>query len=225
MGIKKTIPFLSVFLIFFIGVFISYRLLDLPKKLKIFNPSDVSPELVDSSIRTIPRNHHIADFELINQDGKIISQKDFTGKIYVAEFFFTTCRTICPKMNSLLQKVNEKFKEDDRVMFLSHTVMPERDSVPVLADYAKRFGADSKKWMFVTGEKKKIYELARKSYFAVKLEENFIKGGLPGDEKDFIHTENFVLVDKNKRIRGFYDGTSEKDIDRLIQEIQILLLE
>jgi len=179
--------------------------------------------MVDSSLRNINRNHRISDFELINQDGRIVTQKDFEGKIYVADFFFTTCPSICPKMSAQMQRVYEKFIDNEEVMILSHTVMPETDSVPVLAEYAKRFDVNSKKWLFVTGKKKKIYELARKSYFAVQNEESAPDESHAGDEHDFIHTENFILVDKNKRIRGFYDGTSPDDVDRLIEDIEIVL--
>ena len=202
-------------LIFFIAIAIAYQLVKPPVKLKIYNPADINPELVDTSVQDVGRKHRIADFELINQDGKIVTQKDFEGVIYVADFFFTTCRSICPKMSTQMQRVYEEFKDNEHIMLLSHTVYPEIDSVPVLAEYAKKYNANSKKWMLVTGDKKHIYELARKSYFAITTEGS-------GDEDDFIHTENFILIDKKKRIRGFYDGTSPEDVDRLIEEIKIL---
>ena len=202
-------------MIFFIAIAVAYQFLKPPVTLKIYNPADINLELVDSSVQDVSRMHRIADFELINQDGKIVTQKDFEGVIYVADFFFTTCRSICPKMSTQMQRVFEEFKDNEQIMMLSHTVYPEVDSVPVLAEYAKKYNADSKKWMLVTGDKKHIYELARKSYFAVTTEGS-------GDEDDFIHTENFILIDKEKRIRGFYDGTSPKDVDRLIEEIKIL---
>ena len=202
-------------MIFFIAIAVAYQFLKPPVTLKIYNPADINPELVDSSVQDVSRMHRIADFELINQDGKIVTQKDFEGVIYVADFFFTTCRSICPKMSTQMQRVYEEFKDNEQIMLLSHTVYPEVDSVPVLAKYAKKYNADPKKWMLVTGDKKHIYELARKSYFAVTTEGS-------GDEDDFIHTENFILIDKEKRIRGFYDGTSPEDVDRLIEEIKIL---
>ena len=205
----------SFLLIFFIAIAVAYQFLKPPVTLKIYNPADINPELVDSSVQDVSRMHRIADFELINQDGKIVTQKDFEGVIYVADFFFTTCRSICPKMSTQMQRVYEEFKDNEQIMLLSHTVYPEVDSVSVLAEYAKKYNADPKKWMLVTGDKKHIYELARKSYFAVTTEGS-------GDEDDFIHTENFILIDKEKRIRGFYDGTSPKDVDRLIEEIKIL---
>lgn len=212
-----------LFLIFTAGVLLSNHFLKGSRKLKIYNPIDVDPALVDSALLSINKHHRISDFELINQDGNAVSQKNFEGKIYVADFFFTTCSSICPRMSSQLHRVSEKFSDEPDVMILSHTVMPEVDSVYVLAEYAKHYHADSEKWMFVTGEKKKIYELARKSYLAVK--DINLASDQNGDEHDFIHTENFILVDKNKRIRGFYDGTSMDDVNRLIEEMEILLRE
>lgn len=222
---RKFAPIIIVLLFFTAGIVISNYLFTSTEKLKIFNPADINPSLVDPSLRTTAKYHRVADFKLINQDGRVISQKDFEGKIYVADFFFTTCPSICPRMSSQMQRVYDKFSDDESVMLLSHTVMPEVDSVPVLLDYAKRYHARSDKWMFVTGEKKKIYELARKSYFAVTEENAPAITGQAGDEHDFIHTENFILVDKNKRLRGFYDGTSMEEVDRLMEEIEILLEE
>ena len=180
-------------LIFFIAIALAYQLLKPPVKLKIHSPADLKPELVDSSVQNAGKKHRIAGFELINQDGDTVTQKRFENVIYVADFFFTTCRSICPKMSTQMQRVYEEFKDDDQIMLLSHTVFPEIDSVPVLAEYAKKYNAGSDKWMLVTGDKKHIYELARKSYFAVTTEG-------AGGEDDFIHTENFILIDKEKRI-------------------------
>jgi protein SCO1/2 len=140
------------------------------------------------------------------------------GRIVVADFFFTTCPTICPKMSVQMARVQEAFKDEDRLLLLSHSVTPELDSVPVLAEYAERHGADPARWRFLTGDRKQIYDLARKSYFAV-LDEG------DGGPDDFVHTENFVLVDGKGRLRGFYDGTSPKDVDRLIADIPKLLAE
>lgn len=220
----KVAPVLIVLLIVAIGTFISSHLIRSSAKLKIFNPSEVSPLLVDSSLREVNRFHRISDFELINQEGKKVTQKDYEGKIYVADFFFTTCPSICPKMSGQLHRVYMRYANNDEVMLLSHTVMPETDSVPVLHEYAKKYKADPKKWIFATGDKKQIYALARRSYFAVKetIPEEIAN---EGDEHDFIHTENFILIDKNKRIRGYYDGTSEKEVDRLMDEMEVLLRE
>lgn len=209
---------ISVIIIFGAGIIYSAYFIESQRKLKIYNPADLNPSLVDSLLRSIRANHRISDFELVNQKGDTITQKNFEGKIYVADFFFTTCPSICPKMANQMKRVYDAYFNNDLVLFLSHTVMPETDSVSVLAEYAGKLNARADKWFFVTGDKKVIYELARKSYFAVTDEGT-------GDEHDFIHTENFILIDKNKRIRGFYDGTSEDDVDRLIEEMEILLVE
>ena len=183
--------------------------------LAIYQPADVERELVDSTIQHIKKYHTIADFSLINQNGKTITQEDYKGKIYVADFFFTTCQTICPIMTDNMVVVQERLKNDQEIMLLSHSVTPVIDSVPQLKKYALEKGVDDSKWNLVTGDKKQIYQLARKSYLAVKTDGN-------GDEYDMIHTENFILIDKKKRIRGFYDGTDSEEIERLLDDIEIL---
>ncbi|AMC11123.1 photosynthetic protein synthase II [Lutibacter profundi] len=213
---KKSIPvlvimaFLSVVMIYLI-----YSLLTPEKKLPIYNPADVNPKLVDESMIHIRRNHKVANFKLINQNGDTITQEDYKDKIYVADFFFTRCQTICPIMTNNIGKLQEVFKNDNDIKFLSLSVTPEMDSIPILREYANRKGVIDAKWNITTGDKKHIYELARKSYFAV-LDEG------DGGVQDFIHTENFILVDKKKQIRGFYDGTDSKDMQRLIADIKIL---
>lgn len=209
----------SVLLVLSIGIYLGYRMFDKPPRLKVFNPTDVNAKLVSPDVRSVYANHKIRDFKLVNHLGDTITEKQFEGKIYVADFFFTTCPSICPKMSTQMTRVQEEFKDDDKIMMLSHTVFPETDSVPVLAAYADVYGVNPERWMLATGDKKEIYDLARKSYFAI------VDEGGNGDESDFIHTENFVLVDPNKRIRGYYDGTSPEDVDRLIKEIKILRLE
>lgn len=186
------------------------------KQLPIFNPADVNPELVDSTVQHIGKYHTIADFSFTNQNGKTITQKDYEGKIYVADFFFTTCQTICPIMTTNMTEVQKAFSKNPKVMILSHTVTPEIDSVPVLKQYALKQGVDDNKWNMVTGDKKDIYYIARKSYLAVKT-------GKPEEMYDMVHTENFVLVDTKKRVRGFYDGTKKEDVQRLIEDINWLL--
>ena len=187
-----------------------------PKKmLPIYNPGDVNPELVDSTVQFVKRNHTIADFSFTNQNGKTVTQKDYEGKIYVADFFFTTCGSICPKMTANLVDVQKAILNNPKVMLLSHTVTPEIDSVPVLKKYALEKGVVDSKWNLVTGDKKEIYTMARKSYLAVKL-------GKPDELYDMVHTENFVLVDTKRRVRGFYDGTKKEDIQRLIADINWL---
>ncbi|MFD0761932.1 SCO family protein [Lutibacter aestuarii] len=213
---KKSFPTLVIMGLFsVIMIYAIYTLLTPEKKLPIYNPADVNPKLVDESLLHIRRNHKVLDFKLINQNGDTITQEDYKNKIYVADFFFTRCMTICPVMTNNMGKLQEVFKEDDDIKFLSHSVTPVMDSVPILKEYAIKKGVIDSKWNITTGTKKHIYELARKSYFAV-LDEG--DGGL----QDFIHTENFVLVDKKRQIRGYYDGTDLDDIQRLIADIKIL---
>lgn len=192
-----------------------YFVLKPVKTLPIYNPSMVNPEMVDSTVQYISKYHTVADFSFINQNGKTITQKDYEGKIYVADFFFTTCGSICPKMTSNLVEVQKAIAANPKVLLLSHTVFPETDNVAVLKAYAIKNGVDDSKWNLVTGDKKAIYTMARKSYLAVKL-------GKPSELYDMVHTENFVLVDTKRRVRGFYDGTNKEDIKRLIEDINWL---
>jgi protein SCO1/2 len=213
---KKSIPtfiFLALFSVVVIPVF--YQLLKVDEKLKIYNPADVNPRLVDFSMKHITKDHTIADFELTNQNGQKITNKNYKDKIYVADFFFTRCQTICINMAYNMGELQNLYKKDTDIMFLSHSVTPEIDSVTVLKEYADRKGVIDGKWNITTGAKRHIYELARKSYFAV-LDEG------TGDENDFIHTEQFVLVDKEKRIRGYYDGTKKEDMEKLKKDIVLL---
>jgi len=213
---KKSIPtfiFLALFSVVVIPVF--YQLLKVDEKLKIYNPADVNPRLVDFSMKHITKDHTIADFELTNQNGQKITNKNYKDKIYVADFFFTRCQTICINMAYNMGELQNLYKKDTEIMFLSHSVTPEIDSVTVLKEYADRKGVIDGKWNITTGAKTHIYELARKSYFAV-LDEG------TGDENDFIHTEQFVLVDKEKRIRGYYDGTEKEDMEKLKKDIVLL---
>ena len=207
---------LALFSVLIIGLF--YTALKPKKSLPIFNPADVNPELVDSTVQYIRKYHKIPAFSFVNQNGKIITDKTYAGKIYVADFFFTTCGSICPKMTNNMALVQQAYLTESRVMFLSHTVFPEIDSVAVLKRYAQEKGVNDRKWNLVTGDKKEIYSLARKAYLAVKL-------GKPSELYDMVHTENFVLVDAQKRVRGFYDGTNKEEIARLIADIQLLLQE
>ena len=213
---KKSIPTL-LFLVLFSGVVIPvfYHLLKVDSKLKIYNPADVNPRLVDFSMKHITKDHTVSNFELINQNGEIITNKNYENKIYVADFFFTRCQTICIAMAYNMSELQDVYKNDADIMFLSHSVTPVLDSVSVLKEYADRKGVIDGKWNVTTGSKKDIYELARKSYFAVLDEGN-------GDENDFIHTEQFVLVDKEKRIRGYYDGTEKEDMIKLKNDIVVL---
>jgi protein SCO1/2 len=210
---KLTIIFLLVFSAISIPVF--YHLVKVDKKLKIYNPADVNPSLVDASIKHITKDHRIADFDLINQNGEIITQNNYKNKIYVADFFFTRCTNICVAMAYNMSELQDFYKNDADIMFLSHSVTPFIDSVSVLKEYALNKGVIDAKWNVTTGSKKHIYELARKSYFAI------IEDG-DGGEDDFIHTEQFVLVDKERRIRGYYDGTEKKDMEKLKKDVALL---
>lgn len=213
---KKYRLFFGVFIVLSaIILSLFYSALKPKKTLPIFNPADVNPELVDSTVQYKSKYHTIGDFSFINQNGKTISQKDYEGKIYVADFFFTTCGSICPKMTTNLSDIQKAFANNPKVKLLSHTVFPETDSVPVLKAYAKKHHVDDNKWNLVTGDKKEIYTMARKSYLAVKL-------GKPSELYDMVHTENFVLVDTKRRVRGFYDGTNKDDMKRLIEDITFL---
>ena len=213
---SKYRKFFGVLLVFSaVTIFLFYSALKPAKSLPIYNPSDVNPELVDTTVQYISKYHTISDFSFTNQNGKSITQKDYEGKIYVADFFFTSCKSICPKMTTNLVEVQKAFLDNSKVKLLSFSVMPDVDSVSVLKEYAKINSVIDSKWNLVTGDKKAIYAMARKSYLAVKQ-------GKPEELYDMVHTENFVLVDSKKRIRGFYDGTKKEEIQRLIEDINWL---
>jgi len=196
-------------------IYIFYSILKPAPVLPIWQPSMVNYQLVDSTVQHKAKYHKIADFSLINQNGETITHRDYDNKIYVADFFFTTCQTICPIMTDHMYQIQKEILDDNEVMLLSHSVTPEIDSVEQLKRYAKKKGVIDAKWNLVTGDKKQIYQLARKSYLAVKTEGN-------GDAYDMIHTENFMLIDKKRQIRGFYDGTNPEDIKKLLDDIKIL---
>ncbi len=210
---KILLVVLSVLSVVIITLF--YFVLKPVKSLPIYTPSMVNPELVDTTVQHIANDHFISDFSFTNQNGKIITQKDYEGKIYVADFFFTTCPSICPIMADNMVWLQDKIKNNPEIMLLSHSVTPDIDSVPVLKAYAERKGVIDAKWNLVTGEKKDIYYIARKSYLAVKT-------GKPEELYDMVHTENFVLVDKKRRVRGFYDGTKKEEVEKLLEDIKYL---
>ncbi|SDG71339.1 SCO family protein [Winogradskyella thalassocola] len=212
-GYKKFGIFFSILCIIIITII--YNVLNVKQQLPIYQPGMVSEELVDSTIQYQLKYHKIADFSLTNQNGETITQDTYKDKIYVADFFFTTCQTICPIMTKNMERVQKAIINDDDIMLLSHSVTPKIDSVAQLKKYALEKGVIDRKWNLVTGDKKQIYELARKSYLAVKTDGN-------GDQYDMIHTENFMLIDKKRQIRGFYDGTKPEDIDRLLEDIETL---
>lgn len=213
---KKSVPtllFLAIFSV--VGITTFYQLMSEEERLKIYNPVDVNPRLVDAAVKNKRKNHTISDFELINQNGIKITHETYRNKIYVADFIFTRCPGICIAMTHHMGELQNYYRDDDEIMFLSHSVTPVSDSVSVLKKYAIEKGVIDGKWNVTTGVKAHIYELARKSYFAVLEEGN-------GGEQDFIHTEQFVLVDKERRIRGFYDGTDKNAIERIKNDIQLL---
>lgn len=213
----KKYKFFGITLLFIsiIIIAIFYSILKPKKVLPIYQPAQVSSELVDSTIQHKKKYHKIADFSLVNQNGDTITQDNYKDKIYVADFFFTTCQTICPVMTKNMHILQKEFITDNEVMLLSHSVTPEIDTVAQLKRYAKEKLVNSSKWNLVTGNKKEIYKLARQSYLAVKDDGD-------GGPFDMVHTENFMLIDKDRQIRGFYDGTNLEDIDLLIEDIKIL---
>jgi len=225
--LKEYRLFIGFFVVFSIITISAFYVVLKPKKmLPIYNPSDVNPEMVDSTIQYVALDHTIANFTFTNQNGKTITQKDYEGKIYVADFFFTTCGSICPKMTNNMIWLQNQIKNNPKVMLLSHSVTPEIDSVSVLKKYAIEKGVIDSKWNLVTGNKKDIYFIARKSYLAVKT-------GKPSEMYDMVHTENFVLVDSKRRVLGFYDGTNLdgptepgiKNVKQLLEDINFLCSE
>ncbi|MCH8533623.1 MAG: SCO family protein [Flavobacteriaceae bacterium] len=202
--------FLSAIIIAFI-----YNALKVEPKLPVYQPDMVTADLVDSTVQHVRKFHKVKDFQLINQNGDTITQKEFDNHIYVTDFFFTTCQTICPVMTDNMKVLQDEFLEDDEIKLLSHSVTPTIDTVEKLRAHADLIGLIDGKWHMVTGDKKHIYNLARKEYLASKTSGD-------GGPYDLVHTENFVLVDKEKRIRGFYDGTNDDEIQQLIKDISIL---
>ncbi|MCM4171824.1 SCO family protein [Arenibacter sp. TNZ] len=209
--------FFGIVLLIVSGIIVTlfYNALQPKKLLPVYQPAMVNFELVDSTLQHVKKYHTIADFTLTNQNGKSITQVDYHNKIYIADFFFTTCPTICPIMTKNMAGLQDKIMNDSDVLLLSHSVTPDIDSVPQLKKYALEKGVKDNKWNLVTGDKEQIYELARKSYLAVKTSGD-------GGPYDMIHTENFILVDKERRIRGFYDGTKSEEMDKLLSDLKIL---
>jgi protein SCO1/2 len=195
-------------------VTVFYNILSVDKRLPIYQPANFEPKLVDSSIQHVKKYHKVADFSLTNQNGEEVTQKDYDGKIYIADFFFTTCQSICPIMTKNMVYLQNQLKDDSEILLLSHTVTPEIDSVAQLKRYALEKGVNDKKWNLVTGERKQIYDLARKSYLVVEDD------GM--NDYGMIHTENFALVDKDKQIRGVYNGISKGGIDSLLVDLKTL---
>ena len=207
---------LSFFAIFFTSVAIAYFMYFRPEEdLPVYQPSDLNPALVDASAMR-EEDHRVLDFELINHLGDSVSLEDVAGDILVVDFFFTRCATICPLMTQNLKRVHDRLDVQMPVRILSHSVTPQADSVSVLNRYAEKHGANPALWWFLTGEKTEVYRLARQSYFSC-LDEG------DGGFQDFVHTENIVLVDAKGRLRGFYDGTDEKAMSQLFNDLTFLL--
>lgn len=215
---------LTLFVLCGVILYLFYSALSPKKELPIYTPAMVNPEMVDSLVQhqNNKLNHKIAAFSFLNQNNKMITEKEYEGKIYVAEFFFTTCQTICPIMNDNMAWLQTQIKDMDDVQLLSFSVMPDIDTPQVLKKYAQEKGVMDEKWNMLTGDKKTIYYLARQSFLAVKT-------GSADEMYDMVHTENFVLVDKNGRIRGFYDGTNldnedpeSKNVKQLLEDIKWL---
>lgn len=190
------------------------------KVLPVIQPRDVNPEMVPVEISKKGLGHRIGQFEFLNQNRELITLDDVKGKVFVAEYFFTTCLTICPIMNEEMKRIQERFKGNENVKLLSFTVDPEIDTVEQMKGYAVEHNAVDGQWHFLTGEKEDLYSLARNSFFVLKPAE---ARNLGDAGSDFIHTNNFVLVDQELQIRGYYDGTSTEEVDQLMEDILILL--
>ncbi|WP_020532125.1 SCO family protein [Flexithrix dorotheae] len=209
---KFFVPFVAIlFLILSCG-----QKRDTVEKLPFYNTPDFTPRWEGEGNLDLKNIHSISEFSLINQDNQQIDNSTLKGKIYVADFFFTTCSGICPKMSENMKLIQNEFLDDEQVLLLSHSVTPEYDTVEILKNYAQTKGVRSGKWHLLTGDKKAIYKLARNSYFVDK------ELGFSKTVNDFLHTENFVLVDGQGRIRGVYNGTLLLEVKNLIQDIKVL---
>lgn len=209
MKMNKTGIFLIVFFLILTTAFVTYTFTFMKEEKKL-------PVIGANT------GHHVSPFKFVNQEGDTITNKDVAGKIYVVEYFFTTCKGICPRMNENMSKVYEAFRGNDDVKILSHTVDPKKDTVEAMKEYSLRFDADPKQWMFLTGDKKDLYDIARYSYLISAVDDT----SAVDIESDFIHTDRFVLVDKYGYLRGrFYEGTDMNQVNQLIGDIKTLLKE
>lgn len=200
--------------VFYIGLVMSLAACSEPQKLPILGERQVIEREKDGKIVVDTLYHTIPNFSFINQDGQKVTEKTFEGKIYVTDFFFTTCPSICPKMKQQMLRVYEKYKGNDRILLLSHSISRE-DSVPVLKSYAKKINIETSKWHLVTGNWNEIEQMAKKYFVGIQED--------PNEPGGYLHNGYFVLIDKQKRIRGAYDGTDPKDVDKLLVAIDILL--
>lgn len=208
MSKRTTTIILVSFFIVFAAVFMTYyysQTRDLPKKLPILgNPG-----------------HRVSDFSFTNQDGKTVTLANVDGKIRVVNYFFTTCKGICPRMNENMTKVYQAYRGNNDILILSHTVDPKKDTVGAMKAYSMHFDADPNQWMFLTGDKKALYEMARDEYLVTAVDDT----ATADINSDFIHSERFILVDKGGRIRGQYDGLNAGEVNQLIGDIKELLKE
>jgi protein SCO1/2 len=212
MGIYRAV--LSVLLAGLVGFACTSR----NSKLPIYGPRQITNVSLEGGVRADTAYHTIPDFAFVDQDSTVITQDTFEDKIYVADFFFTTCPTICPIMKTQMLRVYEAYKDNDQVLLLSHSIDPVHDSVAVLREFAGKLGVDSDKWHFVTGPKEEIYEIGQESYMVTAMEDENEPGG-------YLHSGAFLLIDKDRRIRGIYDGTVGEEVDQLIADIPRLLAE
>lgn len=210
---------ITLFVLSVIILTLIYSQLNVTPRLPVYQPDMVDRSLVDSTLQYKKKYHKIAPFSLTNQNGKTVTQKEYQDHIYVADFFFTTCQTICPIMTDNMVTIQKELQDDTLVKLLSHSVIPTYDTPEVLKKYAIEKGVDDNRWNLVTGSKEEIFTLARKSYLAVK--------DIPGteDDLDMVHTENFMLIDKKQQIRGYYDGTDDEAIEQLLEDIETLKAE
>ena len=188
------------------------------KKLNYFGRKAVDKKIVNGKEVIDTLYHKIAPFEFTNQDSSLVNNETFKNKIYVADFFFTSCPTICPLMKTQMLRVYKEYKDTENFHIISHTIDPEYDTIPLLKDYSSRLGVSAPKWNFVTGKKEKLYEIGQESYMVSALEDEDAPGG-------YIHSGAFVLVDDVGHIRGIYDGTKSEQVDKMIKDIPILLNE
>ena len=187
-------------------------------RLPILGQKELITRTVNGKTVTDSVEHSIPDFQFVSQDGDIVSARTMAGKIYVADFFFTTCPTICPKMKTQLKRVYDRFKGNPNVMLLSHTIDPTHDSVAVLREFAQSLGVEGKQWLFVTGDKEKIYDIGQNSYMVSAAEDASAPGGV-------VHSGAFILIDTKKHIRGIYDGTTAEGVDKLMADMDKVLAE
>lgn len=204
-----------------VAYFISKDQLD-QRTLPVIQPKDLKKEMVNPELLKVGIGHRIGAFSFLNQNGEEVSLEDVKDKVFVVEYFFTTCGSICPVMTEQMTRVQAKYKGEEDLKILSFTVDPKTDTVEVMRRYASKHNAVDGQWHFLTGSKKQLYSLARNSFFVLKPAE---AANLGDAGSDFIHTNNFVLVDRQRRIRGYYDGTSITEVNQLMEDIKILLKE